>query len=157
MAFSIAYPLINGHRYAYQSIEVRMNGSPIPTPGLKSINWSEELEAGDVYGTTPHKIGRTRGKHNAMCDFEMYLLEWENFKATLGALGVGYGETPFDYVVSFADLGAPTLTYTIAGNRVTKTEFSNAEGTEATVVKVTCNTMLIISPGGGSIVNPFRT
>jgi len=139
--YVISTPLINGHRFSFASIEATVNG--IPLIGFKSINYSQELEPGDVFGTRSNKLGRTRGKQNANCDFEMYRLEWENLKITLGAAGFGYGETPFNITVCYADLGAPVIVDLIEGVRITKAEFSNSEGTDATAVKLTTNVMRI--------------
>jgi len=141
--FPLSYPLINGHRFSFASIEAVFNG--IPFVGFKSINYSQELEPGDVFGSRPQKIGRTRGKANASCDFEMYRLEWENLKTTLGIGGVGYGETPFNITVTYAEqsFGGPVITDLIEGVRVTKVEFSNQEGTDPSTVKITCNVMRV--------------
>jgi hypothetical protein len=136
-----------------------MGGVPLPIMGIKSINYSEDLEPGDVYGTAPHKLGRTRGKHNANCDFEMYRLEWENLKVTLGIAGVGYGEVAFDIFVTYSENFSPVVTDQIVGARITKCEFSNSDGTDTSTVKLTCNvlnilTNLVSAGGPGSIVAP---
>lgn len=142
----IPYPLVNGHRYSFASIEFIANGVPIP--GAVSINYSDELEPADVYGTDPQKIGRTRGKRQSTCDFEMYKLEWEALKLTLGVVGVGYGETSFNIVVCHSEgMTVPVVTDFILGARVTKVENANAEGNEATKVKVTCNVMEVLLAG----------
>lgn len=155
--YQISYPFINGHRYSFASIELVANG--IPFTGFKSINYSQELDAGDVYGSRPQKIGRTRGKQNSSCDAEMYRLEWENLKVTLGFGGVGYGEIPFVITVCFAEapiLGVPqpVITDVIEGARITKSEFSNTEGTDASSVKLTFNVMVIKENGVQSITVP---
>lgn len=142
----VLYPLINGHRYSFASIELTANF--LPFVGIKSINYSQELEPGDVYGTGSNKIGRTRGKANASCDFEMYRFEWENLKVTLGRGGIGYGEQPFNITVCYAEaailgIPQPVITDLIEGVRITKAEFSNQEGSDATTVKLTTNVMRV--------------
>jgi hypothetical protein len=135
MAPPIQYPLINGHRYSFASIEARFNG--IPIIGFKSLNYSDELAPGEVYGSRPQLLGATRGKQKASADFEMYRLEFEALKATLGIGGVGFGEQKFDIVAQYAELGQPVITDTVVGFRIQKVEFSNADGTDAIVAKVT--------------------
>ena len=158
MAFPVSYPEINGHRFSFASIELFMAGSPLPIVGFKSINYSEELEPGDVYGTAPQKLGRTRGKQNASCDFEMYRLEWENLKATLGAGGIGYGEQAFNIVVTWSELPSSPIVITdvILGARITKAEFSNSEGTDASTVKLTCNVMRLQTNQTQTIATPIK-
>lgn len=154
--YPISYPQINGHRFAFASIELFMNGLPLPALGIKSINYAQSLEPGDVYGSRPQKIGRTRGKQDASCDFEMYRLEWENLKTTLGAAGIGYGEQPFDITVVWSELPfSPVITDAIIGVRITKAEFSNTEGTDASTVKLTGNVMRLIENGTGMIAAPI--
>lgn len=153
MAFQIDYPLINGHRYSFASVEAQFNGLPIL--GIKSINYSPELIPGKVYGSAPQKIGRTRGKEDSSCDFEMLRLEFENLKETLGQQGVGFGETPFDIIVQFAELpSSPVVTDTIVGFRIGKPEASNADGTDASMIKVSGDPMRVLL-GGVPIATPF--
>ncbi len=152
MPFNIEYPLVNGHRYSFASVEAQFNGLPIL--GIKSINYSPELMPGKVYGSAPQKIGRTRGKEDSSADFEMLRLEFENLKETLGNQGVGFGETAFDIVVQFAEIpNSPVVTDTLIGFRITKPDLSNADGTDPSMVKVTGDPMRILL-GGVPIATP---
>lgn len=153
---SISYPLVKGHRFSYASIELKINGSPFPILGVKSINYSQELAPGDVWGTAPHKIGRTRGKNDAKADMEMLRLEWDQLRATLGAGGVGYGEMAFDIMVTYSEKFSPVVTDKIIGARITNAEFSNSEGTDASMVKLTMNVIRIIEGDVGTIVASLR-
>lgn len=147
------YPLINGHRYSFASIEARFNG--IPIIGFKSLNYSDELQPGDVYGSRPQILGATRGKQKSTCDFEMYRLEFEVLKQTLGLGGIGYGETRFNIVAQFAELPtSPVMTDTIVGVRIAKVELSNQDGTDPSTVKVTGH-VLRIELGDKPIATPF--
>lgn len=154
MPFQIDYPLINGHRYSFASVEAQFNGLPIL--GIKSINYSPELMPGKVYGSAPQKIGRTRGKEDSSADFEMLRLEFENLKETLGfqANGTGFGESAFDIVVQYAELpNSPVVTDTLIGNRITKVDLQNADGTDASMAKCTIDPMRILL-GNMSIATP---
>lgn len=142
MPYQIEYPLINGHRFSWASIEAQFGDAGLII-GLKSINYSPKLDPGKVYGTAPQKIGRTRGKADETADCEMLRLEFENLKETLGNQGIGYGETAFDIVVQFHEDGGPTLTDTIIGCRITAVDLSNADGTDASMAKLTLDPMRI--------------
>lgn len=134
MSLPIVYPLINGHRYSFASIEAIFKALPII--GFKSINYDDSLEPGEVYGSRPQLLGATRGKQKASGDFEMYRLEFEFFKATLGVAGVGYGEEYFDINVTFSE-GAlqPVITDTLLGCRIKKAASGNTDGTDASMIK----------------------
>ncbi len=140
--FQIEYPLINGHRFSWASVEAQF-GSVGLIIGIKSINYSPELMPGKVYGTAPQKIGRTRGKEDSSADCEMLRLEFENLKETLGNSGVGYGETAFDIVVQYREEGQPVVTDTLIGNRITKVDLQNADGTDPSCAKLTLDPMRI--------------
>jgi hypothetical protein len=154
MAAPTEYPLINGKRYSFCSIEaVFATTSPIPIIGLKSLNYSESLEPGEVYGTRPQLLGYTRGKQKPTADAEFYRLEFDAFRLTLGAAGIGFGEAVFDIPVMWAELGAPVVTDVIVGARITKVESSNSDGTDASTIKVTF-APLRVNFGGTPIAVP---
>jgi hypothetical protein len=150
------YPLINGHRKSWASIEAYVNG--LPYIGFKSINWKCSLKPGIVRGTAPHKIGRTRGEYDATFDFEMYRDEADVFIATLGAGGFGYGEASFDTIVQFSEptsqVQQSITTVSIIGGRITEDSSDNAEGTDASTSKFTCDAMDILR-NGVSMVFPL--
>lgn len=143
--FPIQYPMINGHRYSWASVEHGVNG-PI-VRGIKSIDYDHSLTPTKILGTGPNPIGRTRGVYEAKANVEMYRLEYENLKATLGQGGVGFGETSFTWVVQYADVGQPVITDTLEGARIENPQFGGAEGGDALTVKFTLNVMLIKENG----------
>lgn len=152
---SIAYPQVRGHRYSWVSLEVSIGVVAAGTPivGVRSINWSDELAPGVVYGTSPQPIGYTRGKQTLTADMEILLAEWENLRLGLG--GVGFGEVMFDIVVNFHELGIGVQSYVLIGCRVTKVEQSNSDSTDASVVKLTLSLLKILH-NGGPIARPLQ-
>lgn len=142
------YPLINGHRYSFVSIEAIFNN--IPFIGFSAVNYGPSLKASLVYGSRPQPIGRTRGKAEFKFDFEMYRLEFEFFKASLISIkgpGVGFGEVSFRTVVQYGEFGQPTITDTIEGARIEEVDLSNADGTEPAKAKCTCSALDILLNG----------
>lgn len=137
----VAIPNILGHYYSFASIEAVVNGQKIV--GFTALDYSSMLEVGDVYGTRPQKLGTTRGKQNAEASCEMFLQDWENLRVTLGAAGIGYGETRFAIVVQYAEVNTPVKTDILEGCRVTQVEYTNADGTDAAKVKLTLNVMRV--------------
>lgn len=146
MAFQIPYPLVNGHRYSYASIEIRILDKIFF--GFRAINYTNALSVGELYANAPHKIGRTRGRYEPTASAEMYRLEYENLKESLAILngGQGYQEVPFDIIVAYAE-GTPVVTDTIVGARIISADFSNAEGTDPSIVAIELNVMEIREAG----------
>lgn len=143
---AVPYPLINGHRYSFSSIELIINSLP-NVVGFSSINYKPSLKASLVYGSRPQPLGRTRGKVEYTFDFEMYRLEFEILKATLGAGPFGYGETQFDTIVQYWELAQPVVTDKILSARIEEVDLSNADGPDASKVKVTCSALGIVLNG----------
>lgn len=142
------YPLINGHRHDFSSIECSMKGKR--QLGLKSLDYGHGLEPGKVSGTSAQKLGRTRGMYEAEGSFEMYLHEWEEFKAVLGD---GFMEVPFDITANYAETGQPIITDKLAGCRITKVNKSGAsDSSDPITVKVELDVMYLLENGKSAIV-----
>lgn len=139
---SVAYPLVNGHRYSFASVEANFGG--FPCLGITEINYKPSLKGTMVYGSAPQPIGETRGKLELSCDFTMYRHEFELFKLTFPGLGVGFGEFRFDIIVQYSEGQMPVITDTIVGVRIQEADLSNRDGTDASVVKVTCSCLNIL-------------
>lgn len=151
---SPVYPLINGHRYSFASIEATFNGQKFL--GFTEIAYKASLKPTVVYGAAPHPLGRTRGKVENTWSAKIYRIEFELLKATLGFLGVGFGENAFDIVVQFAELPTqPVTTDTIFGARIEEADLTNSDGTEPSIVSLT-GSSLGTALNGGLIVIPDK-
>lgn len=142
------YPLVNGIRYDWSTAEIVVNKKKIL--GITSLNYSDGLEPGEVYGTHPQKLGRTRGQYKPEGSLEMYKQEADELMATLGD---GFFEKSFDVVVSYSAPGQPTVTDKVMGCRIKKVDTSFASGTDALKVKLDLDVMLIIRNGIKPLVN----
>jgi hypothetical protein len=144
---SVAYPLINGHRYSFASIEADFNGRKVLA--ITEINYKPSLKGTTVYGSTPHPLGRTRGKVENTWSAKMARLEFEVFKSTLGVpgTGMGFGETAFDIVVQYSELLQPVTTDTILGARIEESDLSNTDGTDPSMVNLTGSCLGILLNG----------
>lgn len=144
--YPVQYPMINGHRYSWASIEFGFNNGAVMR-GIKSIDYSHSLTPAKLTGTGPNPVGRTRGIYEVKATLEMYRVEYENLKATLGQSGVGFGETAFPITVQYADVGQPVITDTLEGVRIVEPQFSGSEGSDPLTVKITLDPMRLLENG----------
>lgn len=145
MSIPISYPLVNGHRYSFVSIEFAANGAVMR--GVKSIDYGDKLTPGKMRGTGPNVIGRTRGEYDGDASIEMYRLEWENLKGGLGSQGVGFGEAAWDVTVTYGEANQPVVTDTLESCRVTEVRTGGQEGSDPTTVKLTIDLLRILHNG----------
>lgn len=140
----LLYPIINGHRYSWASVEIKIGGTRFV--GIKEVSYSQELEPGEVRGAHPQLIGRTRGTLKPEASLTLFEEEWNTLLETLGD---GYYEKSFDVVVSYSEsdplLGviAGTITDTIRGCRIKKVEKSRSEGNDGLEVKLDLSVLWI--------------
>lgn len=140
---AIQRPLLNGHEYSFASLEVMVNN--IVVVGLKSISYAPKKDVGKVYGTLPQKIGRTRGKEDPTCELDLYSIEWEVIRQSLGDNGQGYMEKPCNIMVTRQEPGRPVIQDYLVSCQVTNVANSGSDGTDALVVKVTFDVMRILT------------
>ena len=138
----IEYPLINGVRYDFSSIVFHINGNIVV--GVKEIAYKNSRDRGEVRGTSPQKLGRTRGQYKCEASSTLFRREYDELITTLGD---GYMEIVFPITVSYADDGQPLVTDTIVGCTITEDDHSNSAGTDPTEVKITFDPMYILMKG----------
>ena len=142
------YPLINGLRFDYSSVEINANGSVLR--GVKEISYSHKLEPGLVRGTSAQIQGRTRGQYEPEGSMTLYKQEALEL---IQALGGGYMEKSFDLVVHFSDFGQPLITDRVLGCRIKSEEDSHQEGSDALVTKFDLSVIAVIKGGIDPISN----
>lgn len=154
----IAYPLINGTRHDFTSIELKVAGQIFV--GFKSINYKRTRTRTMVMGNSPDPIAKTEGTNAYSCDFEMYLAEWKLLKSILKKLaasqsgvvsgvspGSGYGDVLFQIVVTYGSSAFDTTTDVINGCSADEVEASQAQGPDPLSRKVTVNPLKVIEDG----------
>ncbi len=139
----IQYPLINGHRYEFASIELNINGSLLS--GFKDLSYSDSLDPAKIRGNSPQVIGRTKGTYDAEGSLTVYKEEWADILLKL-SLGGGYMEVPFIISVVTSE-SIRVQTDILSGCRIKKVEDSHSEGNEALVVKLDLDIMVITRNG----------
>jgi hypothetical protein len=148
---SVPYPLINGVRHDWSSIEFSVqlpSGAAITIVGIKSINYKAEKKGTLVYGTGPKPIGITRGVFTPDGDVEVYLDEFYNLTT---ALGSGFMDVPVTCKVSYSE-GDRTYTDTLVGARLASVEASQSQGADPLTRKLAL-TLLDVLYNGVSAVN----
>jgi hypothetical protein len=129
-------PLINGNRYDYSSVDIRIAGKSFR--GVKSISYKDSLEPGEVFGTHAQALGVTRGQYKAEGSVEVYKEELDDILTALSALPPGgYLESRFNVEVHYAEApAAPTVTDKLIGCRVKAVDENHQSGTDPLSVKL---------------------
>ncbi len=146
------YPLINGHAYSYSSIELDLGTVGIIT-GITEVNYSHELDPGEVRGLRPEALGTTRGTYSAEGSLTFLFAEW---KRLLDVFGDGYLEKRFTITVTYAEEGSPTVTDRLFGCRLKKPEKGYSEGNDALTVSCDIHVMRIEENGKTPLKNMLR-
>lgn len=122
MPTSIAYPLVNGVRHGFSSIEFKLAGQIFV--GFKSIKYGRKRTRVEVRGNSPDPIAKTRGDNAYTGSCEMYLAEWNLFQSALIAAakvafgntdGKGWGDVAFQTLVTYNENGFDTIIDTLNG------------------------------------------
>lgn len=144
------YPLINGIRYEWSSIEFNINGGI--QLGIKTCSYKSTLEPGEVRGAGAQILGRTRGELKHEAKIELFKQEMQEL---IDALGDGFLEASFDIICAYGDTGVPTTTDRIIGCRMKSLDMSWKQGTDALAVPVDLHVMKILYNGKKPIAKLF--
>lgn len=142
------YPLIQGVRHSWASLEIRVAGNIIL--GLTELNYSPTLDPAVVIGAGSLPIGHTVGRMEYEGDFSILL---EEFNALQLQLGPNWMTKPFDIIASYDESGSglSTIVDTLGGCRITKVEAgASADSTDPIVRKCTIKYLSLLLNG----VNP---
>ncbi len=150
---TLLYPLINGHRFSYASIELNVFGMVFM--GVKAINYSDKLTPGKARGTASMPLGRTRGDYESEASLELFKEEAIAFQARLVAIPpFGVGEVPFVATIAYAELAGPITVDVLSGCRVTSIADAHQQGTDPLTVKFDIDPWLI-TRNGTTLVSPI--
>lgn len=155
---TILYPLINGVRHSFASIEVKLANSIF---FATAVNYSRKRNRTMVRENHPDPVGKTVGENEYTADIEMLLAEYANLQALLiqqasaAGLGTGYGDVAFQVIVTYSSPGMDTVTDTINGCTMDSTDGSNAQGTDPTKRKFEMNPLKILFGGVDDLSVPL--
>lgn len=159
MGSPISYPLVNGVRHSWASIEVKVAGQVFY---VTSVNYSRKRNRTKTRENHPDPTGKTRGSNDYDADLEMLLSEFNNLQAVLinqanqQGLNGGYGDVFFQVIVSYTEAGLDTVTDSILGCTMDSTEASNSEGTDGTKRKIDLCPLKILYNGQDDLATPLQ-
>jgi hypothetical protein len=154
---SIPYPLINGVRHDWSSVEAKV-GTPVNQIflALKSLNYKRTRTRGEVRGTSPDPLAKTRGTNAYTADMELPLSEAQLLMTLLNGGVNGYGDVFFQIVVSYTENGFTTVTDTLIACSLDETDASQAQGPEALMRKFTLAPLKILFNGVDDLAVPLQ-
>lgn len=136
------YPMINGFRYDFSCIELRMKNKR--RRGFTDINYTTSREHGDVEADGEEKIGVTPGRVRDEASVTMLK---EEADALIAENGDRFGTKPFDIVVSYSS-DSGNHTDTLRGCRIKSVGNAHqAGGNGGLVVPIQLNVMQILING----------
>lgn len=151
---AISYPLVNGNRFDWSSVEIKFQGEIIT--GVKDVSYSHTLEPTKVYGTNAQPIGRTRGVYSADGSVTLYKSESKVLRQLLAGGGTnGYGEVSFDIIVNYAENGEDPIVDELIGCRIKGEESSHSQGADPLEEKITLDIMFVRRDGQHLVANPL--
>jgi hypothetical protein len=101
------YPLIQGKRYDWSSIDIALGkvsgGAPVPRlRGYKGLDWSQKLDGKPSRGNAAVPLGHTRGQYSATASMTLHKVEWDYMRLQLGS---GYGELDLNITATWIESG----------------------------------------------------
>ena len=131
-------PLINGKRFAYSSIKIKYNGKD--RIGVKSIDYDDELDRGEMRGTGSELYGTCEGDYKASGSITFYKKE---FDLMLADLGNGFYQIAFNIVVvRQAEPGDGFSKDELIGCWLKKSSSNNQSGSDPSEVK--CDILITV-------------
>lgn len=128
---AVAYPLINGVRHSWSSLECKFaNQTQL---GITKLDYSSKLQGTPVRGAGPLIIAHTTGIQETSGSFTMLLEEfntWNNFLAQQSVDGA-WMKVNFDIVAMYADDGLSTIVDTLQGVRIAEVKIGTTESGSA--------------------------
>jgi len=158
MTTPIQYPLVNGYRHSWASIEVKVAGQIYYAT---AVNYSRKRSRTKVKENHPDPTAKTRGSNDYDADIELLLSEYNALQAALinqanqQGLNGGYGDVFFQVIVSYTENGLDTVTDTILGCTMDSTEAANAEGTDPSKRKFEMSPLKILFNGQDDLAIPL--
>ena len=159
MTSPLQYPLINGVKHDFSSIELSIAGQIFL--GFKSINYSRTRTRTMVRGNSPDPIAKTRGTNEYTGECEIYLAEWNYLESLLigqasqQGLNSGYGDVMFTVKVTYNDPGFDTIIDILQTCSIDATDASQSQGTDPLVRKVTLNPLKILFNNTDDLASPL--
>lgn len=145
---NVPFPLVNGNRFSYASIELSIDSQVFT--GFSGISYQQSLEPSEVRGTGPQNMGFTRGDLKAEGSLDIYI---EEDARIIAALGDGFYEKFFPVTVTYQEQGQQLITDSIPYVRFKSGQRSHQKGTDGLTVKRDLLLFYILENGVAPINN----
>lgn len=146
----LAFPDDAGFQHSWSSVEIAIAGIR-KVVATKSLKYRDPLQIGKGWGTSPHKIIRTRGQSDPTGTWEVYRAAWDQIMSEIVALGggpqkAGFSEISLPIFVSYGEPSNPALTVQdiLLGVRVHSPEGGGQEGTDPLTIPFELDIMRIV-------------
>ena len=139
---------VNGHLFQSSSIEMRLG--PYPIQNIMNLQYANQREVGTLYGFSPVKRGRTKGRETPSASFSAYKEDADEIMSIVSGLGLGgYGENSFDLSITYfeAGIGGIPIVDVLSGCQITGDEDSHSDGVEVLMTNFTLDVIRIIRNG----------
>ncbi len=161
MTTPILYPLTNGVRHDWASIELHVAGQIVIA--RKSIDYSRVRTRAMAEGGSPDPLGKTLGRNAYKATLELLLAEFYQLIGILsqqaaalgGQNGAGYGDVPFLVQVMYQSRGFDQITDTIIGCTLDSTEAAHGISPDALSRKFELNPTKILFNGLDDLLDPL--
>lgn len=138
------FPAVNGQKHTFADITIAADS--VKHRGFTKIDYGVKRAMNDAHGTGPNRVGVAVGKITNEASAEMYRADFDALVAQLG--GDGYTNTVFQVTVVYRTrVGAPLVTDTLNGLRISEAKPSASEGDEPAKVALTLNVGSILLNG----------
>lgn len=159
----LTYPLINGFRKSFVSVEARFVTSvaslsvaglnvgaslSLSLLGFKDITMKRTRKRGLARGFHPNPLGKTRGTNEFECSLEMYVDEFNALVAQLSAVNpFAYGDVFFNFSRTYTENGTDTIVDTAYGCTLDETDGNDAQNDDPTTRKINLSPLNILFGG----------
>ncbi len=143
------YPLIDGHKHDFSSVEIQGStdeGAPFILTAVSELTYNQALTPGVVRGTKSQPLAFTQGKLDP--GEGSVSLPLEDAQELRVSLGNGYMAKQFKIVANYAADGSPTITDELIGVRITDEETTGSGDSEDSIM-VTFSLMYLRGTRGG--------
>jgi hypothetical protein len=148
---AIPFPIINGVVHDFSSIEV-VGPAGRMSVAMKSLDYERTRDRDFPHGAHQDPLGKTQGTNTYKASCELYLVQWQLLKVSLGP---GYGDTPFPIFVTYNAAGMPPIADELFGCTIDSTKLAHAAGKNALTAKIDLGPIKILFDGEDDVLFPL--
>lgn len=154
---SIQYPLVNGVRHSFASIEVKFVTQTQFTQiyFVREVNYKRTRSRTKLRLNHPDPVAKTIGSNDYDGNVVMALAEWQKF-VTEALGGPGYGDVMFEMQVTYTTPLFDTIVDSVLGCTMDSTEVALAQNDDALVRPFDLSPLKVLFNGVDDLANPLQ-